>query len=357
MRFIHMADIHFDAPFTVLANKMGLGNKRRLEQRDTFKKIINYIKEENIPFLFISGDLYENNYIKESTIIFINDLFKEIPNTKIFITPGNHDPFINNSFYNNFNWNNNVYIFNSEIKLVEFEDVDIYGFGFSDFYCKNLELEKIKIKNKNKINIFLTHGTLDGSTQLDMQYNSINSSKLKEIGFDYVALGHIHKKIINNENNICYPGSTISFGFDELGEHGILDVIIEKNKKNNIKFIKLDERIFEEIKLNISELNSQEEIIEKINELNLKKENNYKIILTGSKTKEFSTKEILKLISNENVLKIYDESEIKENIDKIAKQENLKGMFIKEIMDVSESSNLSEEDTKRIIKLGISLFE
>ena len=42
MRFIHMADMHFDSPFTVLAQKKGLGNKRRLEQRDIFKKVINY---------------------------------------------------------------------------------------------------------------------------------------------------------------------------------------------------------------------------------------------------------------------------------------------------------------------------
>jgi exonuclease SbcD len=116
MRFIHMADMHFDAPFTVLANKKNLGNKRRLEQREVFRKAIEYIKEENIPFLFISGDLYEHNYVKKSTIEYINNLFKEIPNTKIFISPGNHDPFLKDSFYNNFNWNENVHIFNSEIE-------------------------------------------------------------------------------------------------------------------------------------------------------------------------------------------------------------------------------------------------
>ena len=214
MRFIHMADMHFDSPFTVLAEKKGLGNIRRLEQREVFKKIINYIKDKNIPFLFISGDLYEHKYIRESTIEYINNLFKEIPETKIFISPGNHDPFIKNSFYNNFNWNSNVYIFNSEINVIELENIDVYGFGFSDFYCENSGIENIKIKNKNKINILITHGSLDSSKTLDVQYNPINSTKLKEIGFDYVALGHIHKRIIND--NIVYPGSTISFGFDEL---------------------------------------------------------------------------------------------------------------------------------------------
>ena len=38
MRFIHMADMHFDSPFTVLSNKEELGDLRRLEQRKIFKK-------------------------------------------------------------------------------------------------------------------------------------------------------------------------------------------------------------------------------------------------------------------------------------------------------------------------------
>ena len=92
-----------------------------------------------------------------------------------------------------------------------------------------------------------------------------------------IALGHVHKKNEENNNNFIYPGSMISFGFDELGEHGMLDVIIEENNKKNkinnyinkleenninnlennylinknkikIKFIKLDNRIFEENK-------------------------------------------------------------------------------------------------------------
>ena len=76
----------------------------------------------------------------------------------------------------------------------------------------------------------------------------------------------------------------------------MLDIELEKNKIANIKFIKLDERIFEEIKLDISEFNSQEEIIEKINELNLEETNNYKIILVGNKKTEINKKEIIKLI-------------------------------------------------------------
>ena len=87
MKFLHMADMHFDAPFSSLNSKKNLGETRRLEQRNVFKEIIKYVKENDIDYLFISGDLYEHEYVRKSTIDFINNCFKEIENTKVFITP------------------------------------------------------------------------------------------------------------------------------------------------------------------------------------------------------------------------------------------------------------------------------
>jgi len=139
MKFIHMADMHFDAPFVTLAGKGNLATERRLEQRNVMKQIVEYIKQNNIPYLFIAGDLYEQEYIKKATIEYINNLFKEIPDTKIFITPGNHDPNI---------------IFTNKIERIECDGVDIYGYGFNDFQMERPK-QDIEIKDKNKINYFL----------------------------------------------------------------------------------------------------------------------------------------------------------------------------------------------------------
>lgn len=261
MVFIHIADMHFDTPFTFLGQTENFGDIRRLEQREAFKKIIEYIKQQKIKYLFISGDLYDQKYVKETTIEYINNSFKEIPETKIFISPGNHDPFLKNSFYNEFNWNENVYIFNNEIGLYEFEDVDIYGFGFDDFYCNNFKVDDIKIKNKNKLNILVLHGDVDASKNSENPYNPVSNSELSSIGFDYIAMGHIHKRQIINEN-IVYPGSLISLGFDEPGEHGMIEADLGKDNLN-INFIKLDNRLFEEKELDISKIYTRRRISRK----------------------------------------------------------------------------------------------
>ena len=41
MKFVNIADMHFDSPFTTLSDKGNLGEKRRIEQRKIFKKVIN----------------------------------------------------------------------------------------------------------------------------------------------------------------------------------------------------------------------------------------------------------------------------------------------------------------------------
>ena len=343
MKFVHIADIHLDSPFKTISDRADLGTKRRLEQREALKKVINYIKENNIEYLFICGDLYEQEYIRESTIKYINDLFKEIPKTKIYIVPGNHDPYIKNSYYAIYNWNDNVKIFNQNVEKIENEDVDIYGFGFNNFEMNGNQLENINIENKNKINILITHGDLTESI-----YNPMNINILKNKGFDYVALGHVHKR--DDSTNIVYPGSLISLGFDELGQHGM--IVGEINNNNLIKkFIPVDDREFIEKEINVDNIFSEEELIEKIN--NIEENNNlYKIILTGNRN--FPININIKLLKN-NIIKIKNNTKIKIEI----KENNysLKGIFIKKLNEKKENKEINEETYEKILELGMQVLE
>ena len=63
MKFVHIADMHFDSPFATLSDKGNLGEQRRLEQRKIFKKIIEYIKENKIEYLLIYFKKYFYLYI------------------------------------------------------------------------------------------------------------------------------------------------------------------------------------------------------------------------------------------------------------------------------------------------------
>ena len=349
MKFVHIADVHLDRPFVNLSDKDSLGDIKRLEQRNIFKKVIEYIKENNIPYLFISGDLYEHEYIKRTTIEYINKLFSEIPETKIYITPGNHDQYLKNSFYNKFIWNNNVKIFNSIFEKIENKDVDIYGYGFDDFYCKDCNIENLKIENKDKINILILHATLDGANVEEKQYNSISKKTLEEKGFDYVALGHIHKTNFNKGERIVYPGSLTSLGFDELGDHGMIVGEITK-EIFEIQKINIEQSEFKEIKIDVSDILSNEELIEKINELDIRNNEYIKVILEGKRNFEINIYDLYKLIFNNRIIKIKDETKLSINLEELANETTLKGLFIKEILLKMNDKNISEEEKEKLEK-------
>lgn len=352
MNFVHIADMHFDVPFTVL-NQNDLGNQRRLDQRETFHKIIEYIKQNEIEYFFICGDLYEHEYVKQTTIEYINNGFKEIPNTKVYIVPGNHDPKLKNSYYSKFNWNHNVYLFDSEIQKVSEEEVDIYGYGFDNFYMKNTKIKELKIENPNKINILLTHGSIDGGYDELREYNPMKEQELKQLGFDYIGLGHIHKPYFNKEQNqkIIYPGSTISLGFDELGSHGMIVGNIDENKKLEIAFVPVDKKEFKEINLEVDNISSKEELIETINSQNWDENRYYKIILVGKRNFEIVPLEILKQITIKNITKIKNETTLKLDIELIAKEESLRGIFVRNLLEKKTIEN--EEQILKAIEIGL----
>ncbi len=343
MKFVHIADMHFDIPFTSL-NQKNMGNARRLEQREAFKNIIEYISKNKIEYFFICGDLYEHEYIKQSTIEFINNQFKQIPNTKIYIVPGNHDPKIKNSYYEKYKWNQNVNIFSSSIQKISQGNIDIYGYGFDNFYMKNTKIDEIKIEDENKINILLTHGSIDDNDDI-RQYNPMSMASLKKLPFDYIALGHIHKTNYNPKTHIIYPGSTISLGFDELGSHGMIVGEINENKKLQIEFITVDKKEFVEINQQVDEILSKEELIEKINEYNYEENKYYKINLIGKRNFEIDTIEILKYIIIPNILKIKDKTDLNIDIYGIAKEQSLKGIFVKNLLE-----KINEQNKQQILK-------
>lgn len=343
MKIIHVSDVHFDIPFKRLSDRESLGKERRLEQREAFRSLIDFSKENNVDVILIAGDLFEQEYIRESTIEYLNNLFKEIPEKKIFITPGNHDPKLKNSYYTIYDWNENVHIFSEKLEVVHLNEADIYGYGFNNFEMNNFNEQNIKIQNPEKNNIFISHGDIYKTSE---NYNPMDINELKN-KFDYIALGHIHKR------DEYYSGSLISLGFDEPGEHGFYYIELENKKIIKKEFIKADKRELIKKEINISDINSEEELIEKINSINT--ENNlYEIYLIGKRN--FKIEINLNLLQK-NIIKIKNNTEL-EIKNKLSENENtLHGIFVKNLKQKLNNKEINENQFERILELENEIIQ
>ena len=351
MKFVHIADVHFDKPFTLLEQN-GLSERRRLEQREAFHNVITHCKENKVDALLIAGDLYEHEYVRKSSIEFINQCFQEIEETtRVFIAPGNHDPYLTNSYYHHFGWNSNVKIFD-RLEKVELDGANIYGYGFTDFYNPPMALPQHL--DSTKENILVMHADVNGAKDGENHYNPILETALRESEFAYIALGHIHKNNLSERTKWVYPGSLVAGGFDELGKHGmVVGEVDEAMQKVTLTFQPVDCKEFLVKQVDVSTMNSEEEVIEAINNIQWDVPGYYKVELVGVKQTEINTNTILKNVNYSEVLKIKDKTSIAYNIEALAREKTLKGIFVQELLQQIKEDKTNEEEIMKLIELGL----
>jgi len=124
-----------------------------------------------------------------------------------------------------------------------------------------------------------------------------------------------------------------------------------------INFIDLDEKEFVEKEVDISNVFSEEELIETLINIKTEPEKLYKIILTGNKNIEVNQNKIIKIINQKNILKIKDQTKLAFNLEKIEKENNLKSYFLKEIMNLKKENEVSEEEIKQALEIGLQILQ
>ena len=134
---------------------------------------------------------------------------------------------------------------------------------------------------------------------------------------------------------------------------------IQKGKLE-LEFVPLDEEKFKEIDIDITDIASKEELIEKINELEIQNNEYVKVILIGSRNFEINKYELLKYIENERIIKIKDHTKIAYNLEKMANENTLKGLFTKEMLEKLNQPDIAEEEKEIIekaIEIGLEALE
>lgn len=141
VKIVHTADLHFDTPFNEVDDKQRAINKEEL--KEVFKNIINFCKEKQVDILLLAGDIFDNLTLNRETIYFLENVFNNIKETRVFISPGNHDPYNNNSFYKLIKWPENVYIFKDKLEKVYIKELEtnVWGAAFNEKYVRDSLLE------------------------------------------------------------------------------------------------------------------------------------------------------------------------------------------------------------------------
>ena len=238
MKILHFADAHIDA------NQSGRWDPetgmpvRVMDSLKSLDTIVDTAIEEKVDLVLFAGDAYKDrNPTPQYQAAFASRILRlEEAKIETFLLVGNHDSgaTMQSHALTEFKTFNTDYVqVLDEIKFTKRNDFDLISLPWvhkshlrMGEVIRQLE-ELIEKMNPDTPNIFLGHCSVIGaefsSERLILLGEDLMVPKklLTESGFDYVALGHIHKPQDLNEGNlppVIYPGSIERVDWGEAGE-------------------------------------------------------------------------------------------------------------------------------------------
>jgi DNA repair exonuclease SbcCD nuclease subunit len=223
-RFIHAADPHLDSPLRGLEAHEGAPVETlRGATRKAFENLVNLAIDEAVNFVVIAGDLYDGDWKDYSTGLFFRGQMvklqaKGIP---VYLIAGNHDAA--SVISKKLTLPENVHVFST--RTAETMEVPglaavIHGRGFPHRAVpENLAVD-YPAAVPGKFNLGLLHTSLTGRPDHDT-YAPCSEQDLRNKGYAYWALGHIHQpEVISEDPWIVFAGNCQGRHARETGPRG-----------------------------------------------------------------------------------------------------------------------------------------
>lgn len=253
MRFLHLADLHLGKrvnDFSMIE-----------DQKYMLEKIMDIVEKKNIDGVFIAGDVYDKTMPGVQAVRMFDDFLTKLSERKkdVYIISGNHDSSERIAFGSDIFDKQRIYVspvYDGKIRCItksdEYGEMDIYLLPFLKpqhvkhiYPDADIETYDDAIKmvmstletDDKKRNIILAHQFITGATVSESEELSVggidNVNAVHFDRFDYVALGHIHKRQKIRREEMLYSGTMLKYSFSEE-HHKKVAVIADIKEKGNI---------------------------------------------------------------------------------------------------------------------------
>jgi DNA repair protein SbcD/Mre11 len=222
MKFIHCADVHLDTPLQGLSQYSGAPvNEIRNATRRAFEKVLNAAITEKVDFLVIAGDLYDTGLKSFESALFFNKQMVQLKDAGIdvYLIYGNHDAA--SKLTKQLRPPANVHVLRANEPQTIMDDnlgVAIHGQSFATPEITVDLAANYPAPARDFFNIGMLHTNLSGYSD-HANYAPCSLEELKNKGYQYWALGHVHnRQILCTDPYIIYPGNIQGRHGKEQGE-------------------------------------------------------------------------------------------------------------------------------------------
>ena len=258
MKIMHLSDLH-------IGKKVNEYSMLQ-DQEYILKEILQIIDDEKVETVIIAGDVYDRSLPPNEALELFDEFLYQLSsrNVNVFVISGNHDSPERISYGGRMMTENKIFlspVYDGNVKPTTLNDeygkVNFYMLPFvrpADirryFPDENIEnytdAVKVAIDNMNvdfsERNILITHQFVTGAELSESEDIIVggtdNVSGEVFDGFDYVALGHIHREQTVGKDNIRYCGTPLKYSFSEA-KHIKSVTILDFRGKENIEYSKI----------------------------------------------------------------------------------------------------------------------
>ena len=338
VKIVHAADFHLDAE---------QARQRRRESRELLTRLCNYVNQNGVDLVLLAGDLFDSDTTYRETLEALSEALGAM-RARVFIAPGNHDPYSAKSAYATLAWPENVHIFTSKtVERVELPELGcaVYGAAFTAPVQDESLLAGFRAPEDDFIHLMVLHGDISAT---ESRYDPLTKEQIKESGIDYLALGHTHQFggfLREGQTTYAYSGCPEGRGFDELGEKGILTGTVERGKAE-LSFVPFARRRYEILNVDVTGRSTENALRASLPDATVR--DIYRIIFTGETDERgLDLKSIEEQFAPDFFhLEMRDETRIGEDVWARAQEDSLRGLFLRELRTKFDVASSDDERAK-----------
>ena len=236
------------------------------------------------------------------------------------------------------------------MEFPEFQ-TSVYGLSYHSREIREPLYDRCGAGGRQKYEILLAHGG-------DEKHIPIDRKALAKSGFDYIALGHIHKPQVLEQDRIIYAGALEPVDQNDVGPHGFVQGEIT-DRGVRTKWVPFAEREYIHLKVRVDESDTAGSVRKKVGKLKDKYDNKniFKIVLVGIRGADVSL-DCGRMDDVGNILEIVDETRRKYDLERLARENsgNLIGRFIEEFDSAGSGDEAENSLEEQALSEGLEVL-
>ena len=268
VRFVHASDLHLDSPLRGLARYEGAPVEAiRGATRLALEQIVELCIGEDAQLLLIAGDVYDGDWKDYSTGLFFAGQMSRLRNAgiRVVMLRGNHDA--SSQITRHLRLPDNVVELSTKKPVTHvFEDIGVavHGQGFATRVVDQDLAANYPAAVAGLFNIGLLHTSVSGRPGHE-PYAPCSIETLKNLAYDYFALGHVHQREVLSEKPwVVFSGNPQGRHMAETGAKGVTLVQTEEQRVISVEHRDTDVVRFEQLKVEVSSVRAAEEVPERV---------------------------------------------------------------------------------------------